>query len=306
MPKKITNGQIIEDILALAKRLNRQPTSRDYKEHGKYGHTLPAKRFGSWEAAIKAAGLIYRYQHPDYRPTDAEVIADVQRVAKDLGRPPTASEYAERGRFKPETVYRRAPVRHWWSVLVTCLGIIEDEAKKYGTRAAGGRYRTNEERLAELRHLAERLGRTPPREEAQRHGVNAGALVARFGSWAAACEAAGLGRTQSATRKGHNMSEEELLRELYRVVMLVGKFPSPKAFDQHSQVNHKTLAKHLGGGKWSGVEKRLLANRASLSVIGGAFAQTSDALGHVADPVRDFLKDASVDAVMEFFKNRNK
>src|SRR5262249_35521106 len=244
----------------------------------------------------------------DYRPSDKEVIEDVRRVAKELGQPPTVEEYKQHGRFKVETVYRRAPESHWWSVLVAFLGIEESEARKYCKRGRDD-YRTDDERLEQLRSLARRLKRTPTYEEARANGINVTALYNRFGGYLKAVEAAGLDKPESQTRPGQHLTEDELLQEVRRVIGIAGKFPSPKVFDLHSSINHKTVAKKLGGGKWSGVERRLLASQTRFSaplVQQRSIAITDDALGEVKDPMRDFLKGASVDAVKEFFSKKEK
>src|SRR5262249_37169002 len=245
MPR-VTDDQLLEDIRIVAKKLAKQPTYTEYREHGKYNHTLLARRFGSCPNAVKAAGLLYRYQHPEYRPNDKEVIEDVRRVAKELGKPPTVEEYKQHGRFKVETVYRRAPESHWWSVLVAFLGIEESEARKYCKRGRDD-YRTDAERLEELRILARQREGTRDSEKAGANGINVTALYHRFGGYLKAVEAAGLDKPESRTRPGQHLTEEELLQEVRRVIGIVGKFPSPKAFDLHSKINHKTVAKKLGG-----------------------------------------------------------
>jgi hypothetical protein len=234
-----TDDELLEDIRLLAKKLGRQPTQTDYREHGKYGHSLPRNRFGSWPNAIKAAGLLYRYQGPTPRPTTTVILEDVRRLQRELGRLPTAVEYRQQGKHNVETVMRRALCKHWWQVLVQVCGATEEEAKK--ALGGGGRYRTTEERVAEVRKLAIKLRRAPTLAEAQAAGIDTSKLIKRTGKWTTACAMAG--------------------------------FPK------------------------KGPQKKAKPIR---------LAQTTDALGEVKDDVRDFLKDAPLDAVKEFFSKKRK
>lgn len=59
--------------------------ARLYQSRGKYSHTKASKRFGSWNAALKAAGLqvLNEFDVPD-----EELFANTERVWLALGRQP--------------------------------------------------------------------------------------------------------------------------------------------------------------------------------------------------------------------------
>lgn len=107
-------------------------------------------------------------------------VAELQRVADTLGRPPTEQEMNEHGRFSARTYERR-------------FGSWND-----GLRAAGlpvQRYRTlsDDDLLDELRRLADTVGRPPTCAEMREDGhFNPSTYAMRFGSWNDGLRAAGL------------------------------------------------------------------------------------------------------------------
>lgn len=56
--RSITNQDLIVDMRCVANaHANSQFTQALYRQHGKYGCTTTIKRFGTWNAAVEAAGL---------------------------------------------------------------------------------------------------------------------------------------------------------------------------------------------------------------------------------------------------------
>jgi hypothetical protein len=185
-----TNHQILSDIRRLAKALGRLPTSTDYRQQGLFGHELPRQRFGSWRAAVEAAGLRYRHTGRNPIVTRAMVIEDVRTVQAALGKLPSAIEHRRHGRHNIEVVMQYLSCQHWWQVLVQVCGCTEEEAK--AALGGGGRYRPTAERLKELRQLARRLGHRPSIREARAAGLDTTKLIVRCGSWLRACRLAGI------------------------------------------------------------------------------------------------------------------
>lgn len=248
--RKITRAEIITDIRRLAKDLGRQPKSADYREHGRFGHNAPAQLFGSWRAAVEAAGLIYQGKVID-------PFADLKAVTQRLGRIPGCKEYEALGKHNRVVFYKRAPSSNWTSVLMACFGISEDEAKK-SSRTANhfGAYRTTEERLEELRALATKLRRVPSQDEAIKLGINTRVLVRRLGGWLKTLEAAGLGKSQSKKRPGQHLTPAECMREVYRVFNRVGRFPTQKEFLKHGRISVQTVTTRVTGTQsWAAVRR---------------------------------------------------
>ena len=81
--------EYIADLQRVAKAMGKVTlTAREYAAQGKHSRDRVSKRFGSWENALKAAGLL---------PTgftvsvsDAELLNDIEQTWIKLGRQPTS------------------------------------------------------------------------------------------------------------------------------------------------------------------------------------------------------------------------
>jgi hypothetical protein len=143
---------------------------------------LVRSRFGSWAAALRAAG--YRSRWRGHTHTQDELITALRREADRLGRPPTQREWATGSQHRPNASTVARAFGSWAA----------------GLRAAGlepppaGRW--NDGEIVEaLREWAARHHR-PPLSSDWRHATpdhpSAALARRRFGSWRAALDAAGL------------------------------------------------------------------------------------------------------------------
>ena len=55
--QKIETSDLKDDLLFVAKKLNKSPTIAEYNANGKYESTVYIKRFGSWNKALEILGL---------------------------------------------------------------------------------------------------------------------------------------------------------------------------------------------------------------------------------------------------------
>jgi hypothetical protein len=56
--RNISDDDLLADLCRVASdQSEQQVKQRTYKDHGKYGVTTVIRRFGSWNGAVKAAGL---------------------------------------------------------------------------------------------------------------------------------------------------------------------------------------------------------------------------------------------------------
>lgn len=91
MAKKIPTDDLLEALLELRNNLEKTPTKKDMTEHGEYGTNTYKRRFGSWTAALNEIG-----EEPKQRPyTDDELIQDLQNLADELNKTPTAQDLSE-------------------------------------------------------------------------------------------------------------------------------------------------------------------------------------------------------------------
>lgn len=95
---------LLAEIQAIAEALGRTPTYDEFNAESVLSARSLETRFGSWTAALQAAGL-----EPTRRRdlTKADVVADIERVAEDLDRTPTRDEMVDHGQYT-EWSYSRA------------------------------------------------------------------------------------------------------------------------------------------------------------------------------------------------------
>jgi len=87
---------LLEELRAVADELDRTPTTDEFDEHSILQSRSLVSRFDSWNDAIETAGLEIARQTD---VTCADVVADVERVAEQLGHTPTRDEMIEHGRY---------------------------------------------------------------------------------------------------------------------------------------------------------------------------------------------------------------
>ena len=124
---------IIDELQRVARLLNRRSVSRSaFQKHATLSSAVVEETFGSWNEAIVAAGLLplpqgglpraeqrrlERVANPSTagydsgRIPDQELLSELLRLAKELGRRPSGNQIAAKGRYHP-TVYQR----RWGSV----------------------------------------------------------------------------------------------------------------------------------------------------------------------------------------------
>lgn len=109
-----------------------------------------------------------------------DLVADIQRLSAELGRPPKAAEYDEQGE------YSRSPIRRRfgsWNEALIRAGV-----------GVGKEYRIADDRLLhDIREVAEEIDETPSGRQYRQYG-NFGweTIRDRFGTWNEAVEKAGL------------------------------------------------------------------------------------------------------------------
>lgn len=176
--KRIPEESLSAELKRLAAELEKIPSEQDMYEKGRHGLSTVKNRFGSWNEALAAAGL-------DTRPDRTEKSRDMlltamKRVADELGHPPTKREMGTYGEFSPVTY------RHRFGSWNTAL-----EAAGFEPHQPMGKI-SEDELISELRRLGEINDQTPTSTDMDQDGeFSAGTYFNRFGSWAAALEAAG-------------------------------------------------------------------------------------------------------------------
>jgi hypothetical protein len=113
-PVPVSDERMLDLLQAEARKLGRSPTAREWDRRQRGRLTIPSSdamigRFGSWSAALEAAGLQSRRI---WSWSESQIVAALQAEAKRLGHAPTASEWrapppSERGLPSGTVVARR-------------------------------------------------------------------------------------------------------------------------------------------------------------------------------------------------------
>ena len=131
-PLKYSDDQALGAIQVVAMRLGHPPTAAYWKEHHNLrpSHALIIQRFGSWEKALRSAGL-----NPDdclnlrfgFTYTEGQLINALRALAQELGRAPTGHDWRRvsvaRGWPDYKTVTRRLGGGTRWAPALKRAGL---------------------------------------------------------------------------------------------------------------------------------------------------------------------------------------
>jgi hypothetical protein len=102
-PSDVDESDLCDEIRQFAEVVSKSPTEDLVVAYGRYPADAYQTTFGSWEAALDAAGC-----DPDDVPnqsarskTNVDVLDEIRAVAEELGRAPTTTETGERVDFSP-------------------------------------------------------------------------------------------------------------------------------------------------------------------------------------------------------------
>jgi hypothetical protein len=187
-----TPAEIVEALRARTAETGRPPTTSEWdsgeraapkwrRERDRWPTAqLVRSRFGSWDAALRAAG--YRARSRGHTPD--VLIAALRQEAGRLGRPPAQREWATASPHRPNA-----------SSVVHAFGSWTAGLRAAGLEPLPRRRWSDADIVAALRAWTARRGRPPLfsnwRRAAEDHPTAALAQV-RFGTWRAALEAAGV------------------------------------------------------------------------------------------------------------------
>ena len=184
----VKKGYSDNDLIMLlrdkAEELGRTPTKREATSDPNIPSTrIFVNHFGSWNQALKAAGLSVN-QRKDF--TDSELLEALREKAQELGRSPSINDIKKSSSMSNPTVF----IKRFgsWNKALEMAGL--SAANKTPT------HYTNEELIALLRGKAKELGRTPSIGDIVSDPcMPAGNIYGkRFGGFRKALEVAGLSR----------------------------------------------------------------------------------------------------------------
>ncbi|MFC4549407.1 MULTISPECIES: homing endonuclease associated repeat-containing protein [Halorussus] len=214
-------------LQSLAARLGKTPTVVEMHEQGEFAPEEYQSAFGSWDAALEAAGL--DPGEMGKRIPDRELLAELQRLEQQLGHTPTQRDMAEEGRYSTRTYQTR--FGSWNDAIQQAMLSTNEISEK--------------DLVRELERLADELGRPPKSTEMAELGEYAPVTYhRRFGSWRAALDATEFNRDPHAQLK--EITEQALLEELRRLAAEHGGGPTAEVVDEHGRYSLQIYYERFG------------------------------------------------------------
>ena len=208
--KKYSKEQLIEILQQKAKEFGRPPMQKEIKQFGAI-----KRHFGSFNEALKTAGLIPHIEHSRTRTTlytKEELIEILQQKAKELGRTPKKREIKQSA-----TIRKRFGSFHKG---LEAAGLTPNQTRR--------KTYTEENLIEILRQKAKELGRTPKAKEVGQ----VGSIVKYFGSYNKGLEAAGLKKRQFEKQ----CTKEELIAILQQKAKELRRAPKSTEISQRSSI----------------------------------------------------------------------
>ena len=180
--RNVPDEDLIEDLKRVAE-MHQKPsiTVKEYLQYGKYSYGTITHRFGSWNAALKKAGLALERGHlinHFYCESDEDFFEDVRAVAARLGRNyVSVEEYAKYGKYSHASKINK--YKSWDNVMR------ESGLESTPFRTGPKMKYSDEELFQEIERIWIKLGRQPTTNDIRRGEFHIGqnTFLRRFGSW---------------------------------------------------------------------------------------------------------------------------
>jgi len=265
--RKLDKKHFIDDYLHLQKKLGKQPTCIEFAQHHHQVSTL-SNVFGSpgWRNLLLAAGGTPREFAANV--SHARVVEDYLSLKEELGRPPTAGEYAEK--------------RHSLGLLLRVFGSCgwNNLLKAAGEKPKHASFFTKAMLIRDYRELKKKLGRQPSRSEYIKECHGLGIIASKFGkpAWPRLLDAAG----DSYIIKW-GFSAEHLIKDFLDLQKKLGRRPK---IPEYSKQCHtiKVLDRVFGKPGWRRLLKALGAKAMPKNILTAEhlirdYRETAKALG---------------------------
>ena len=212
---KLSNDVLIENLKEFALGLGHTPTQKEMREKGPHASSTYVSRFGTWNEAVQEAGLEPNIQGS--KPSDQDLIDELERVAAVLGRIPTQEEFEQESELSTSTYYTHFDT---WKAAIN-KGNLEE---KYDLLS--GFDISSEDLLDEIKRFVSVLGRAPTIAEMNELGAYSERTYRRrFGSWSRSLERAGVEESERERDKTQ-ITEQELIAALQALANELGRSPS--------------------------------------------------------------------------------
>jgi len=204
--KDITDKEYLEELHRLKDELGRCPRVRDMKEHSRFSEQPYQSRWGSWNDAIKAAGMDVNVRTSDL--PNSELLDELRRLRKKLGKTPTCAEIDEQSQFSVSTYRNR-------------FGGIPDARREAGLKE-------EIDKTERVEFVCDYCGSVDERTPYSAQAVD---------YCSSAC----------ANKATHGVDVDDVITSLKEIAEDLGRAPSSQEFDQLSEYWHGTFNTIFGG-----------------------------------------------------------
>ncbi|MDQ2894089.1 MAG: sigma-70 region 4 domain-containing protein [Actinomycetota bacterium] len=235
-PPAVSDEQILEALRAYHRQHAISPTTSEWQRLGLAPNTITISgRFGSWNAALTAAGLAPRRVRTGW--SDQEILDGLQRFAADHGRPPRSTDRVGSLSEYPSP-----------ALAVTRFGSWSAALGKAGLEPGNRPPVTDREIVRVLRGYQREHRRSPTTTAWKRAAMrpHAETIIRHCGSWAQALALAGI---KPAERVPRGPSREEIVSALRAYACAHGKPPSSTAW-RNARLTPGVKAIYRRFGSW--------------------------------------------------------
>jgi len=254
---------LLNEIQRVAALMPDQRLTTDaFDSHSRVSASAVIRRFGSWSEAKRRAGLTDAL--PVY--TDAAILDDLRRVSESFPDEPfTQKFYLTHGGRYSRSIFKTR-FGGWREALeaAVIVGRFAGRPTTERMRSQPGRAVRNAEILAQIRNVAERLGKASltGADIAANSEINQRLLKSRFGGVSKALRQAGIEQGNI----GRRYTEDEVFQNLLEVWTHHGRQPTHSEMDRPpSTVGSNTYIRRYGG--WRNALKAFV-ERANSDVAG--------------------------------------
>jgi hypothetical protein len=263
---RIEVSDILTDVKRVVRELGYQPTIEQYKEYGKYGlSTIYRVCKMSWKEILTSLGYkVLRRVHDAY--SFQEIVAEMERVRKELGKIPTYSEYMNLGKISA-TALRNATRETKWPKILAKIFSLDESTVKLNLKSNKGLINAQ---LEKIKQIASKLGRSPSLAEASKYGVDVELTRRRLSkNWSEVLEKAGLQADETLTSsENYYIKDEDILSDIIRVAKELGTYPSAVKYEKLGYFLPGTI-EYRFNTNWPGVISlaKTAAERNSMEVV---------------------------------------
>ncbi|QAU12149.1 hypothetical protein EKH57_05020 [Halorubrum sp. BOL3-1] len=223
------------------------PSISEFDEYSDIADSTIHRRFGSWNAGVERAG--FEPRQGGTAISDEELVAELRRLRDEVGHPPTVAEMEAQGAYASATYKNR--FRSWTDALTETFDDVTSPVSARESQSAehlspgnpGPSPRVSEDDLlADLRALADELGRSPTSKDMREHGSHStSTYMRRFDSWSDAVEAADLDPPDQ-----NKITDAELIADLHRLRDELGERPTSTDVAREGEYGLATYQRRFG------------------------------------------------------------